>query len=108
MAKLAIWLITLAGVTVPLLLSLACLSFVSRYSLPTRYTQPTELGGDPILHQSYFFVEILGQRFGINPSSYPPLIMLAGVLFIIVGLFLMLHVNTGISWSDVQASENDI
>lgn len=104
MAKLLIWLFTLAGVAVPLLFSVALLSTLSRVSIPSRYEERPELGGDPHLHHSYFYVEIWGQRYGMNSSSFPPLIIIVGIVLIIVGLFLTLHVNTGVSWKTFDSN----
>ena len=104
MAKLGIWLITLAGLAIPLLLSVTWLSIISKSSIPSRYAEQQELGGDPILHDSYFYIEMFGQRYGMNSSIYPPLIVLVGVMLIIAGTFFALHVNTGMSWTDTDAS----
>ena len=77
------------------------MSISSATRLPSRYDASEEFGGDPILHDSYFYIEIAGARFTINPSIYPAMVVLAGVALIVLGIYLMLHVNTGISFSDI-------
>lgn len=100
MTKLAIWILVLAGITVPVLLSLVSMSFQST-SMPSRYGSPQTYGADPALHDTYFYIEFLGRRLSINPSIYPAILLITGAVFIVLGIYWMLHIDNCFSPIDI-------
>ena len=95
MTKAIVWLILLSGLIVPSLL--VFLQFAIASSVGPRFFVEKDLdrvlGGDPVIHSSFWYIEVAGCRLSVNPSIYPAIILLLGILLILLGAYLMLHVN---------------
>ena len=94
MIKILIWALLLVGFAIPLMLSLISFS-ISRQTdnLTQRNGLEFEFGADPLLHDSYAYVEMFGYKFSVNPRLYPAIIVLCGIALVVIGMICMLYID---------------